>query len=130
MLSFGLTSVSYGSYLNDWTDDQLCGWMDNPSPPAHIAAEVQEREISCEGGVAAKSAASKIETTYQEMIDSQDSDSTPPKDKCSETTKKRVTSEEYLSESKTFTALKEFLIDEIVNRTFLYFIKSYTFVPF
>ena len=54
LLSLGLTSISYGGYLDDRTDDQLCGWMDNPSPPDHIIAGVKKREISCEGGVAIK----------------------------------------------------------------------------
>jgi len=54
LLSLGLTSISYGGYLDDWPDDALCGWMDNPSPPAHIVAEVKKRGISCEGGVATK----------------------------------------------------------------------------
>ena len=116
ILSFGLTSVSYGNYLDDWTNDQLCGWMDKPSPPAHIAAEVQERGISCEGRVAAKSAASEIETAYQEMIDTQDS--TPLKDNCSETIKKRVRAEEYLSESSSFAALKDHVIDVALRNAF------------
>ena len=51
-LSIGLSAVSTAGYLDDWTDDQLCGWMDNPSPPAHIVAEVKKRGISCEGGKA------------------------------------------------------------------------------
>ena len=116
ILSFGLTSVSYGNYLDDWTNDRLCGWMDKPSPPAHIAAEVQERGISCEGRVAAKSAASEIETAYQEMIDTQDS--TPLKDNCSETIKKRVRAEEYLSESSSFAALKDHVIDVALRNAF------------
>ena len=47
LLSLGLTSISYGGYLDDWTDDQLCGWMDNPSPPDYMVAEVKERGLSC-----------------------------------------------------------------------------------
>ena len=54
LLSLGLTSISYGGYLDDWPDDALCGWMDNTSPPAHIVAEIKKRGISCEGGVATK----------------------------------------------------------------------------
>jgi len=47
LLSLGLTSISYGDYLDDWTDDQLCGWMDNPSPPDYMVAEVKERGLGC-----------------------------------------------------------------------------------
>ena len=54
LLSLSLTSISYEGYLDDWSDDQYCGWMDNPSPPAHIIAEVKKRGISCKGGVAIK----------------------------------------------------------------------------
>ena len=32
MLAIGLTSVSYGDYLDDWPDNTLCSWMENPSP--------------------------------------------------------------------------------------------------
>jgi hypothetical protein len=116
LLFLGLTTVSYGSYLDDWTDDQLCGWMDKPSPPAYIAAEVMERGISCGGGIAARSAASEIETTYQEMITTQDS--TPLKNNCSETIKKRVRAEEYLSESSSFAALKDHVIDVALRDAF------------
>ena len=42
LLSLGLTSISSAGYLDDWTDDQLCGWMDNPSPPEYIVAEVND----------------------------------------------------------------------------------------
>ncbi len=42
------SNTSYAGYLDDWTDDQLCGWIDNPSPPAHIVAEVKKRGINCE----------------------------------------------------------------------------------
>jgi len=52
LLSLGLTTISYGSYLDNWTDNQLCGWLDSPLPPAHIIAEVNLRGLYCEGGVA------------------------------------------------------------------------------
>ena len=32
LLTLGLTYVSYADYLDDWPDEALCGWMDNPSP--------------------------------------------------------------------------------------------------
>ena len=64
LLSLGLTSISYGGYLDDWTDDQLCGWMDNTSPPAHITAEVKKRGISCESGVATKTSSSLFDLDY------------------------------------------------------------------
>jgi hypothetical protein len=48
-LSFA--SSSYGNLLNDWSNDDLCGWMESSSTPEHIQKEVSEREIICFGGV-------------------------------------------------------------------------------
>ena len=35
-------NVAGASYLDDWPDDALCGWMQQPSPPEHIVAEVKK----------------------------------------------------------------------------------------
>ena len=51
LLTLGLTSVSYADYLDDWPDEALCGWMDNPSPPSYMVEEVNKRGISCSWGV-------------------------------------------------------------------------------
>ena len=50
LLTLGLTSVSYADYLDDWPDEALCGWMDNPSTPSYMVEEVKTRDISCFGG--------------------------------------------------------------------------------
>ena len=68
LLSLGLTSISYGGYLDDWPDDALCGWMDNPSPPAHIVAEVKKRGISCDSGVASKKTKTSTKEKTQESL--------------------------------------------------------------
>ena len=60
LFSLGLTSISYAGYLDDWTDDQLCGWMDNPPPPAHIVAEVNMKGLYCDGGIAIKTVKAPI----------------------------------------------------------------------
>ena len=60
LCSLGLTSISYAGYLDDWTDDQLCGWIDNPSPPAHIVAEVNMKGLYCDDGVAIKTVKAPI----------------------------------------------------------------------
>ena len=52
ILSIGLSQLSYADYLDDWPDDALCGWMENPSPPSYMVEEVITRGISCSGGVA------------------------------------------------------------------------------
>tara|TARA_B110000003_G_scaffold171760_1_gene171420 strand:- start:165 stop:479 length:315 start_codon:yes stop_codon:yes gene_type:complete len=46
-----LVSFSYASYLDDWTNDNLCGWMDSASAPEYIQKEVEKREILCHSGV-------------------------------------------------------------------------------
>ena len=63
LIGIGFASISVAGYLDDWPDDALCGWMDSPSPPAHIVAEVKKRGISCEGGKAVVGAAQTNKTT-------------------------------------------------------------------
>ena len=48
-LSFA--SSSYGNLLDDWSNDDLCGWMESSSTPEHIQKEVGRREIICFEGV-------------------------------------------------------------------------------
>ena len=39
------------NYLSEWSNDDLCGWMDSTSIPKNILDEVDKREILCFGGV-------------------------------------------------------------------------------
>ena len=39
------------NYLSDWSNDDLCGWMESTSTPEYILDEVDKREILCSGGV-------------------------------------------------------------------------------
>ena len=48
-LSFA--SSSYGNLLDDWSNDDLCGWMESAATPEYIQTEVLKREIICYGGV-------------------------------------------------------------------------------
>ena len=50
-LAEGLTSAAYAAYLDDWSNDDLCGWMESSSAPEYIQKEVEKREILCYGGV-------------------------------------------------------------------------------
>jgi len=68
LLSLGLMTISYGSYLDNWTDNELCGWVGNPLPPAHIIAEVKKRGISCDGSVAIKTVKTPI--TKESILES------------------------------------------------------------
>ena len=47
----GLTRAIYAAYLDDWSNDDLCGWMDSTNTPEYIQKEVDKREILCYGGV-------------------------------------------------------------------------------
>ena len=46
-----LTNAIYAAYLDDWSNNDLCGWMDSTSAPEYIQKEVDKREILCYGGV-------------------------------------------------------------------------------
>ena len=67
--SFLLISIaifSYAGYLDDWTDDQICGWMENPSPPEHMVQEAVKRNLDCAPESAKKKA--QEDTGLQIMI--------------------------------------------------------------
>ena len=46
-----LLNVSHASYLDDWSNNDLCGWMESTSIPKHILNEVVKRKILCSGGI-------------------------------------------------------------------------------
>ena len=46
-----LTGATYAAYLDDWSNDALCGWMESASAPEYIQKEVEKREILCYGGI-------------------------------------------------------------------------------
>ena len=54
-----LTSATYAAYLDDWSNDALCGWMESASAPEYIQKEVEKREILCHGGIEVSSLPSK-----------------------------------------------------------------------
>ena len=39
------------NYLSEWSNDDLCGWMDSTSIPKNILDEVDKREILCYQGI-------------------------------------------------------------------------------
>ena len=39
------------NYLSEWSNDDLCGWMESTSIPEYILDEVDKREILCSGGI-------------------------------------------------------------------------------
>ncbi len=65
-LSIGFAVISYAGYLDDWTDDQICGWMDNASPPEYIVDEAIKRNLDCAPESAKKKA--QEETSQKIMI--------------------------------------------------------------
>ena len=46
-----LLSISHASILDDWSNNDLCGWMQSTSIPKYILNEVNKRKILCSGGV-------------------------------------------------------------------------------
>ena len=65
-----LLSISHASIIDDWSNNDLCGWMQSTSIPKYILNEVNKRKILCSGGVEvsvlppSKSNISKIGTTF------------------------------------------------------------------
>ena len=42
-----LLSISYANYLDDWTNEDLCRWMDAELIPEHISNEIYARKLVC-----------------------------------------------------------------------------------
>ena len=55
-----LNSAIYAAYLDDWSNNDLCGWMDSTSVPEYIKKEVKQREILCFEGVEASSSSTEV----------------------------------------------------------------------
>tara|TARA_B100000795_G_scaffold249958_1_gene217818 strand:- start:213 stop:566 length:354 start_codon:yes stop_codon:yes gene_type:complete len=47
-LSISLKTISSSVYLDDLTDDQICGWVNNPSPHTRIVADVNIKSLYCD----------------------------------------------------------------------------------
>ena len=61
----GFASTSHGALLDDWSNDDLCGWMESSATPEYIQTEVQKREIICYAGVEVSSLPSSQDNTSQ-----------------------------------------------------------------
>ena len=61
----GFVSSSHGALLDDWSNDDLCGWMESSATPEYIQTEVQKREIICYAGVEVSSLPSSQDKTSQ-----------------------------------------------------------------
>ena len=61
----GFVSTSHGALLDDWSNDELCGWMESSATPEYIRTEVQKREIICYAGVEVSSLPSSQDKTSQ-----------------------------------------------------------------
>jgi len=61
----GFVSTSHGALLDDWSNDDLCGWMESSATPEYIRTEVQKREIICYAGVEVSSLPSSQDKTSQ-----------------------------------------------------------------
>ena len=61
----GFVSSSHGALLDDWSNDDLCGWVESSATPEYIQTEVQKREIICYAGVEVSSLPSSQDKTSQ-----------------------------------------------------------------
>ena len=50
-LASSFITASYAGYFDNWSNDDLCGWMNSSSVPKNIQTEVSNRELLCYGGV-------------------------------------------------------------------------------
>ena len=121
-LILAIVSISYADYRDDFPDESICLFLiKKPVNPYYIDA-AEKRGITCSGGnLISKNRPDLItnneeDSTLSEMTDL--SSNEPPKDVCSETVKTRITTEEYLSESKSFIELKNFVIDVSLQNAF------------
>jgi hypothetical protein len=60
LLSIGAVSTSSAALFDDWTDNQLCEWMDQAISPGPINAQVMKRNITCSKGIAAVRIVKKV----------------------------------------------------------------------
>ena len=51
LLAINSSNAVYSAYLDDWTNDDLCGWMESTSTPEYIQKEIEKRQIICYEGV-------------------------------------------------------------------------------
>jgi len=47
IIIFNLNSISYANYLDDWSNEDLCRWMDADLIPEYISDEANMRDLSC-----------------------------------------------------------------------------------
>jgi len=69
LLCLGLTVSSFADYLDNWPDEALCGWMDNPSPPSYMVEEVKTRGISCAWGVVINNLPDSLDVVNNDSLD-------------------------------------------------------------
>ncbi len=50
LILIGLVNTPYADFLDDWSNDDLCGWMASSPTPEYIQTEVKTRKIICYAG--------------------------------------------------------------------------------
>ena len=60
-----IANLTYASYLDAWSNDELCGWTSAANIPEHIQKEVEKREILCYGGVEVASLPSEADLSSE-----------------------------------------------------------------
>ena len=59
LLLLVLSTTSYADYLDSWSNNDLCGWMESSSTPKYISDEVKNRNVSCSRGVESTTSSSE-----------------------------------------------------------------------
>ena len=67
-LSLGLASFAYGDNLDEWTDDQLCGWMQSSDIPKNISDEVSDRDLYCKDGISTQEEVNVVEVVVEVTV--------------------------------------------------------------
>ena len=61
IMVLSISSVAVNAdYLDDWSNDDLCGWMESSSAPEYIENEVEKRGILCFGGIEVSSLPAEV----------------------------------------------------------------------
>ena len=68
VLSLCLASFTYGANLDEWTDDQLCGWMQSSNIPKNISDEVNDRELYCKDGISTQEEINVVEVVVEVTV--------------------------------------------------------------
>tara|TARA_B110000008_G_scaffold270571_1_gene300968 strand:- start:955 stop:1779 length:825 start_codon:yes stop_codon:yes gene_type:complete len=66
LLNMSLVALAHAdNHIDDWTDNQLCGWMQSSAIPKYISDEVGERELYCIDGISSDEEVNVVEVVVE-----------------------------------------------------------------